>query len=441
MYKKINYITAVLVLLASISVNAQVTTQSPYSKYGVGNLTGGILPQFKAMGGVSTAINKTTGYDNINIGNPASYAGIGLTTIDAGMSASFTTLSKSGLGSENSFNGTLSHIALAFPVNKHSGLSFGVLPYSTLGYSFINQSTITGSAGNPSSTTVNNGYSGEGGLTKAYMGYGYRIGDHFRIGANVEYLFGNLIENKDVEFPDDPTALASRLQNKNSVGGITFSYGAQYDIALDSKTMITLGYSGSSASTVNSTKTFIASKYLFDGNAGEDNSTVQVIDSVGGHKTNLKLPLIHNFGIAFQKTNKWVVGADFRMGKWSQFSIDGVNQGLQNSVGGSIGGQITPDLTSLNNYWSRVDYRFGVSYDKTYINTGGKDVKDMSVSFGLGLPLARSLTSREALYKLNFTTEVGRRGTMTTGDLRESYVNLHLGFVINDKWFKRFKFD
>jgi len=439
MYKKINYITAVLVLLASISVNAQVTTQSPYSKYGVGNLKGILLPQFRAMGGISTAVNKPTGYNNINMQNPASYAGITSTTIDVGVAGTFTNLKKDG-ASENSFNGTLSHLALAFPVNQHSALSFGILPYSELGYNFSNRQTITGTPGNPSTSEVNNVYSGEGGLTKAYFGYGYRFGEHFRIGANIEYLFGNLMENRGVEFVNDPSALATRLQNKNSVGGISFSYGAQYDIRLDSKTLLTFGYSGSSPSTINSTRTFLASKYLYNGASGESNVTIETVDSIASGKSNLKLPLIHNFGIALQKDNKWLIGADFRTGKWSSYSINGENQGLQNSQGVSVGGQITPDITSINSYFKRVDYRLGFSYDKTYINISDKDVKQMAVSFGLGLPLANAQT-RGTFYKMNITTEIGRRGTMQTGSLQENFVSFHLGFTLNDTWFKRFKFD
>ena len=34
------------------------------------------------------------------------------------------------------------------------------------------------------------------------------------------------------------------MQTKNSVGGFSFSYGVQYDIPLNSKTSIVLGYSG-----------------------------------------------------------------------------------------------------------------------------------------------------------------------------------------------------
>jgi hypothetical protein len=439
MYKKINYITAVLVLLVSISVNAQVTTQSPYSRYGIGNIKGALLPQFRAMGGVSTAINKPTGYNFINMQNPASYANITLTTIDVGMSGTFTTLSKGGV-KDKSFNSTLSHVALAFPVTRRSAMSFGVLPYSELGYNFAEKSTISSGSGtgNPASQNVSNVYSGEGGLTKAYIGYGYQFGDHLRLGGNVEYLFGNMIENKGVQFDEDVAAYATRLQNKNSVGGISFSYGAQYDIRVGPKMSLNFGYSGSSPSTVNTTRTFLATKYLYDGTTGEDNVTVETIDSVSTGKSNLKLPLIHNFGIALQKDNKWVVGADFRMGNWSTFVINGNNQGLQNSYGGSIGGQITPDITSVNSYFKRVDYRLGFTYDKTYIKLSDNDVKQTAVTFGLGLPLASSMTSR-AFYKMNITGEVGRRGTMVSGDLKESYINIHLGFTLNDKWFTRYK--
>lgn len=440
MYKKINYITAVMVLLASISVKAQVTLQSPYSKYGIGNLSGSLLPQFRAMGGVSTAINKPTGYNYINMQNPASYGGITMTSIDVGMTGTFTNLKK-GSESDNSFNGTLSHVALAFPVTHHSAMSFGILPYSNIGYNYLTKSTIGSTSGtdNTASANVNNVYTGEGGLTKAYIGYGYQIGDHFRIGANAEYLFGNLIENKEVEFYEDASALSSRLQNKNSIGGITFSYGAQYDIRLDSKTSLNFGYSGSSASSINSTRTYLATKYVYDA-AGESNVTVETIDSVGGGKSKLKLPLVHNFGIALQRDNKWVIGADYRVGNWSKLTINTVNQGLQNSWGASVGGQYTPDITSINSYFQRVDYRLGFSYDKSYIQTSGKDVKQESISLGLGLPLASSAT-RSAFYKMNVTTEFGRRGTMTSGDLQENYLSLHLGFTINDKWFRRFKFD
>lgn len=440
MYKKINYITAVLVVLTSISVNAQITNQSPFSRFGLGNIINTPLPQFQAMGGVSTAINKPTGYNNINVRNPGSYGGIRLTTIDVGIAGSIVTL-KNGSDKNQSFNAALSHLTIAMPITQRSAMSFGVIPYSQVGYNFTEKNTINSGSntGNDASVIGNSIYTGEGGLTKAYIGYGYQIGDHLRIGANAEYLFGNIIQERRLEL-ETASAMSTRLKNENSIGGISFSYGMQYDIRVGPKMSLNFGYSGSSASTINSTRTYFASKYQVGDEDAQGNVTLETVDSLKTGQSNMKLPLMHNFGIALQKDNKWVVGADFRMGSWSKFSLNNLNQGLQDSYGASLGAQITPDITSINSYFKRVDYRFGLSYDKSYIKMADKDVKEMAVSVGLGLPLANAISTR-AFYKMNFTASVGKRGTMEANTLQENFINLRLGFTLNDMWFRRFKFD
>jgi hypothetical protein len=433
MFKKVSYIAAVLGLLIGNTVNAQVTTQSPYSRYGIGNIKSMALPQFKAMGGISTAVFSPTGYSNINMMNPASFAGITLTTVDIGATGSFNNLKRNG-ESETSFNSTLSHIALAFPVTTRSALSFGLLPYSELGYKFVNTGSLA------TAQDVNYIYAGEGGLNKAYFGYGYQFGTHLRLGANAEYIFGNLLQTRSTELADQTNAINSRMETKNAVGGISFSYGAQYNIPLNTKTSVTLGYSGSSASSINSTKSFVVTQYLKDATTGNDQSAFDTLVNTQNQKTKLQLPLLHSFGISIQKYNKWLVGADYRMGKWSDLSIGNENQQLQDTYGFSVGGQITPDINSIGSYFNRVDYRLGFTYDKTYVQLNDQDIKQMAITFGFGFPLASSPT-RSSFYKMNFTTELGRRGALTNGLLQENYINLHLGFTLNDKWFRRFKFD
>ncbi|WP_246249799.1 outer membrane protein transport protein [Pedobacter boryungensis] len=436
MYHKIKYTLAVCLLLVNILANAQVTVQSPYSKFGVGNIKGSMLPQFRAMGGISTAVYKPTFFNSINIQNPASYAGINATTLDIGMSANITEL-KNSSQTENSFNATLSHVALAFPVSKKSALSFGILPYSELGYNFKNTLSVGTTTAN--TKTVDYKYNGEGGLTKAYLGYGIQFGDHFRVGANAEYLFGNLSENRSTEYVNEPGSINSRMQTKNSVGGISFSYGAQYDFRLDNKTSLVLGYSGSSSSKINLKNSQVVTQYLNDA-SGNEQTALDTLLLVENSPTNLKLPLIHNFGISIQKDNKWMVGADYRMGKWSNLTIDNVNQGLQDTYGVSVGGQFTPDVSAINGYFKRVDYKLGFQYDKTYIQMNNQDIKQMAVTFGFGLPLASY--SRGTFYKMNLTAELGKRGTVNNGLLQEKYINIHLGFTLNDSsWFQRFRFD
>ncbi|WP_225872476.1 OmpP1/FadL family transporter [Pedobacter polaris] len=436
MYNKLKYTFAVCLLLTSVIANAQVTIQSPYSKFGVGNIKGSLLPQYRAMGGISTAVYRPGFFNNINMQNPASYAGITATTLDIGLTGSRTEL-KNSSQTENSFNASLSHVAFAFPLSTKSALSFGILPYSQLGYDFKNTVKIGTTAAN--TKTVDYKYTGEGGLTKAYLGYGVQFGDHFRVGANVEYLFGNLSENRSTEYVNEPGAINSRMQSKNSIGGVGFSYGAQYDIRLDNKTSLVFGYSGSASSKLNSEKSQVVTQYFNDAEGNEDEAFDTLL-LVQNAPTNLKLPLVHNFGISLQRDNKWLIGADYRMGKWSGLTIDNVNQGLQDTYGVSVGGQYTPDVTAINGYFKRVDYRLGFSYDKSYIQMSNQDVKQTAITLGLGLPL--STLSRGSFYKMNLTAELGKRGTVSNGLLQEKYINIHLGFTLNDSsWFRRFKFD
>lgn len=429
MFKKINYIAAILVLLTGMRVSAQVTSQSPYSKYGLGNVKGLVLPQFRAMGGISTGVYKPSGYSNVNMQNPASYPGITLTTLETGLSGGFSTLDD-GSKKESSFNASLGHIALAFPIVRgKSGLSFGLMPYTQVGYKYSKSSVVD----TMNATSL---YSGEGGLTKAYFGFGQQFFGRLRLGANVEYLFGNLIENSASELLDPSYSMGNiKIQNKNSVGGVSFSYGAQYDIRLGSKKSITLGYSGSSASTVNSKKTFVATQYGRDSN-GDEGSASETIDLIEDKDTDLKLPLVHNFGFTFQKENAWLIGADYRKGNWSKLTLDGVNQGLQDSWGYSAGLQITPDYSSIGSYFQRVDYRIGYTYDKTYIRLQNHNINQKAITFGLGLPMASTMNS---VYKINVTAEVGQRGTLTNNLVKENFVNIHLGFTLNDTWFRRYR--
>lgn len=435
MYQKLKYTLAIGLLLSGFISKAQVTIQSPYSKFGVGNIKGSLLPQLRAMGGISTAVSKHTFFNNINMQNPASYASISNTTLDMGISGGYTELKNSSI-TETNFNANIAHVALAFPVTKTSALSFGLLPYSELGYNFLNTTKIGTNVGNEK--TVDYKYTGEGGLSKAYIGYGKQLGDHLRFGANIEYLFGSLIESRSTEFQNEPGAISSRIQDKNNIGGLSFSYGAQYDIRLDTKTTIVLGYSGASNSSLNSKRDRFVTQYNIVN--GSESTALDTLESVSGAKTSLQLPLVHNFGIALQKNDKWLIGMDYRIGKWSEFTIGSVKQNLQDTYGFSLGGQFTPDFSSISNYFKRVEYRLGFQYDKTYIQMNNKDVNQMALTFGLGLPL--STFERGSFYKMNLTAELGQRGSVKNGLLQERYINFHLGFTLNDaKWFQRFKFD
>ncbi len=417
-----------LILLVSLA-KAQSTTNSPYSKYGIGNLNGSYLPQNRAIGNLAFGISNIGAYNNINVSNPASYSKISLTTFDVGAYANLQSLSR-GTVTEKNFNASLKHLTLAVPVTKKSAMSFGLLPYSNLGYQFKDSVLVD-------AYTVDHNYNGEGGLTKAYLGYGTDIGKHFSVGVNMSYIFGNLKETRSTEFSKYVGFLNSKTETDNSVGGLNFDFGTQYITLLNKNTKLTVGYTGGVKTQLNTSNTLLSTRYKKNYTTNEElrTDTTSFIQAANG---SLILPSNHNFGFSIEKFNKWLVGADVRLGSWSQFSENGVNQNLNNTFGFSVGGQITPNANAVTNYLKLVDYRMGFSYDKTYVNINNNDIDVKSLNFGFGFPL---VAARSAFYKLNLTTEIGTRGTLKNNLVKENFVNFHLGFTINDRWFQKYKFD
>jgi len=420
------------------SAQTIATSSSPYSRFGLGDIDPALLPQNLGMGGIATAINRISGYNNINPLNPASYGLINYTTIDAGIYANISTFSQTGQANATNNNFRLSHVAFAIPVSKHSALSFGLMPYSEMGYNNIQtQSKGFGTGSSADTNAVNYVFNGNGGISKAYLGYGFGIGKHLLIGANMSYLFGNLQQLSSTEIPGLFGSLNSRTEQDNSVSGLNYDYGVQYSFDFGETKHLVLGYSASANSKINTTSTYIVSQYTY-ASSGVENLAADSIVNYQSTKSKIQLPQINHFGISFQNDGHFIIGADYTMGHWSGLTIDGVNQGFQDSKTFNIGGQFTPDINSLHNYFARTDYRLGFIYDETYLNLNNTNINRYAVTFGFGLPLSPNLTS---FYKINFSAEVGQRGTVQNGLVRENYVNLHLAFTLNDKWFQKFKFD
>lgn len=444
------YIKILLVVLLAVTVldarsQTTATTSSPYSRYGLGDLNPSLLPQNMAMGGIGVALDRINGYSTVNPINPASYSGISFTTIDVGLQGSVFTLKQTGQTTQRDASFRLSHLAFGIPITRGSALAFGLMPYSEIGYNYtqtLNNGFGTSSPADTSLTRLS--YRGEGGLSKAFIGYGFTIARNFKLGANASYIFGNMKQYSSTELPNLFGALNSRDEKSYAVSGLTYDFGAQYQLDLSLTRRVIFAYSGSAKANLSSQKSHIVSHYKLDGLGNESlptDSTVNIQDA----KSTIQLPNIHRFGISYQRDQKFIIGADYSMGNWSALSIDGVNAGMVNSRTLNVGGQITPNLNSINSYWATVDYRAGLIFDQTYFNinnvngSGQTPIKSYAATFGFGLPL-RSVNGN-SFYKVNIAAEIGQRGTLSNGLVRENYFKIRLGFTLNDRWFQRYKFD
>ncbi len=440
----ITFLLAICMLEARSQSTA--TTSSPYSRYGIGDFDAQALPQNIGMGGIATATNTISGFNTINTVNPAAYGNINFTVIDAGFYSNSLTLSQSGFSNVKTSNTRLSHLAFAFPVTRHSALGLGLLPYTELGYNYIQTSPKGFGTSSPTDTNaVNYLYTGEGSLSKAYIGYGFGIGKHLTLGANASYIFGNLKEDQSTEVPALSNFLNSRIEQDNHVGGFNFDFGAQYTFDFSATKHLVFGYSAAVGNKINVQNSFIVSQYYFDSTGNENVPTDSLINTKNT-KSTIQLPWINHYGISYQKEAafesgaSYIIGVDYTTANWSNLSIGGTNAGLQNSRTFNIGGQITPNPNALSNHFLVMSYQLGFIYEDTYLNINNTDIKKQAVTLGLGIPLPHDRAS-SAFYKVNFSTEIGQRGTLANGLVKENYVNFHLAFTLNDRWFQRYKYE
>ena len=307
------------------------------------------------------------------------------------------------------------------------------MPYSDVGYN-------TASTRQIDNIPYKSSLVGEGGVNKAYVGYGVSILPGFSIGANAGFLFGNLYDKSMIEFPYEAGMYNTVQTRTRQIRGATFDYGAQYFKALGNKMNLTIGYNGSLNNTVNSKTSSLTTLTQTDPSLG-DNGQVAIDTSAMDmlSNRNINLPLKHSVGFTLSKGVNWSVGADFKYADWSNFQTEQGQPKLGKNMGIAVGGQFKPDPTSMK-YLNVVDYRLGFRYNKSHISVDNHRLTDMAVTVGLGLPLPENNFGR-TFSNVNISAEFGQQGTMNYNLVRERYININLGFTLNDAWFKRRSYD
>ena len=125
-----NILLTALVVLIATGAFAQADVESPYSLFGVGQLSGNAMNvRLKGMGGVSNAIY---GSGLINTGNPATLAKMDSLAFlfDAGVyfkTSNFSTSNKTERGANASFD----YVALAFGFTDWWKTALGVQPHGS----------------------------------------------------------------------------------------------------------------------------------------------------------------------------------------------------------------------------------------------------------------------------------------------------------------------
>lgn len=152
-------------------------------------------------------------------------------------------------------------------------------------------------------------------------------------------------------------------------------------------------------------------------------------------KRNIAITPRGGFGMAWEKKDKLLIGMDLNWQNWEKYEVLNQRDSLINSWNVAAGAQYTPNHTSISGYWKRVTYRAGARYNQTYLKFNGQPISEFGMSFGMGLPLPRSLTT------VDLSLEVGRRGTMAKNLIRETFVTFTVGISLYERWFVKPKYN
>ncbi len=405
---------------------SQIAVNSPYSRYGVGDLASRQNVYNFSMGGISYAISSPR---FVNPNNPASnHAFDSLSFVfTGGIASQLGRLRTDELSSDAEYI-TLGYLLFGFPITHWLKTSIGITPYSNVGYNIIDEQELE----DIGKTDFH--YLGSGGLNEFFLNASVQVHENLAIGAKMSYLYGKAELGRLVSFPDSANMLNTRLDNYIEVGDLFFELGLQYNKDIGRNLTLGLGALYLPQQNIKTTENYLARTYF--GNSLDVGFFKDTIDSRIENEGNITLPQKFGFGVMLRKGANWMIGADYEWQNWSQYKAFNVVDSLQNSMRFSFGGEFSPLKTGgIGSYFERMTYRFGFRYNQTYLNLRDTKINEFGISFGFGFPLPRTYSS------VNLGVEIGKRGTTTSGLLQENFIRFTVGVSINETWFIKRKYN
>jgi len=409
--KKLTFLSIFLLLFNQLS-EGQNNTNSPYTRFGLGELVDSHSGEQRSLGGVGFGARHGL---SVNTLNPASYSAVDSLTFmfDFGFGSLLSRFTLPA-GTNSKFNANLEYITMQFPLAKWLGFSAGLLPFSFTGYNFYRNDSVQiptprGSVYSKFTET----YNGEGGINQVYAGLGAKFLDHISIGINAYYMFGDVLNSRNIQFSETTFSNANSTQeNTIDISSFRLRYGLQLYNTFAQKHDLTLGL-------------------IYEAKAPLNGSFVQrhiaiPADTIVFDK-GFEMPQTFGAGLYYTFDNRLSFGMDYSMQQWAAVKYFDVTDSLRNRARIALGAEWIPDPRGRR-YFDRVRYRAGISLTEAYYKVNGSATPgNFGISFGMGLPLRTSRTM------INTSVEYGRSGAVSV--LREDYFKFTLNAVFNESWF------
>jgi len=427
-----SFLVSLAVIFAfSAPLSGQFNTYSPYTLFGLGDMSKYGVAQNQAMGGTGLAVSKN---DRINYLNPASFSALDSTSVymDFGINSFHNTYETENF-SNGWWNMNLHHVAFASSMGKYMGISAGIIPYSSIGYNIKQEydDYTTGMA-------MDTYYEGSGGIMNFYAGTSIKLLDRISLGLTMNFLMGKLTRDRAVDFPMNSTYSDVSSSEQVNLRKPVFTLGMQYTETFNDKFFFTLGgIYDFKASTELSNEYSVDNEFYPDDAAWLNDSTQIDPNYLLGEDTalnTLNIPQKIGVGLSFGIPNKLIVTGDYYLQDWTG-SMSGENYSSTKASSWHFGVEYTPNSQAIRGYHKLMTYRLGGYFYNSYLMVNDYQLEDYGITFGVGFPVNTIKSS------LNLSFTYGTRGTTEYNLVKENYGIITFSVTLHDLWFRKRRFD
>ena len=437
---------------------ASAQENSPYSRYGMGDIVPSQNMVSRSMGGITAGFIDSVGFipynvlngklyfpsSSINLSNPASLGSLNTTIFDVGGEIDVRTLKNNNSPQKYTATNTLiSYLQLGFPVTPKKmlakgnfvNIAFGLRPVTRINYKILADKNLPGI---DSVTTL---YEGTGGISQANFSTGVQI-KNFSFGASTGYAFGNRQNSTKLSFKNDSVRyMQSNTQADSRFGGFFLTLGLQYGFRLKNSNVLRFGVTSNLQQNLKAKRDNINETFVYDNNG----STVSIDTITKSINENGKITLPASYTAGFTYTTKhWIVGADIDYAQWSKYRYFGAKDAVQNNTTIHIGAQYFPadPNTVSSKYWRFVKYRAGIYFGNDYVQLNNANRSDYGLTIGASLPLTSFQRMRVGEFvTLNTGLEFSQHGNKQSQSLRENIIRVNLGISMSATWFQKSKYN
>jgi hypothetical protein len=436
-------------LFISICGNAQLTSNSPFTAYGLGEKGNDMLAPFTGLGNCGLTYFDSTVF---NPHNPATYntLGQGQPLFTIGLN---TQINRYTQGNNVMLRTTAypDPFALAFTLKKHFGLAFGLRPFTEKGYEIVD-TTVVGS------DSIEYRYLGKGNINRVFIGLSSNLlkleNTVLSVGGNIGYLFGTTNNERNSRLLDNTALDGGVSWNVLTVKSLHYEFGTYFKQSFFSNHHVTLAAVIEPAQKINATN----DAYLFYGIIGdpEQYDTLAQTTGVGGY---IKMPTTLQFGLGYtfwfddkkannsSRNSELALHMNYSRTDWTEFESSFENSPFSlMATKLTFGIQYTPERKYLENavsskFHEKIHYRAGFYQSLLPYTVSNSQLKDEGLTIGIGLPII----TQNTLSSINLGLSLGQRSTGIEGALNEKYLGIQLGISIApslyERWFRKLKLD